>query len=182
MTGSQTLGAAITLHGAGKLKTAAKIYADLLTRGKDNHDAAYGLGTVLMQQRRIDEALPLLAQARRACPDVSEYAFNHAWALARLGRVADAVQGFMRAAELAADDTPMIVEICSRLMTLDYLYEAVEILTAASQRTPRSPEIWLALEFHEHKIVTIFVWVRTYFAIYKFNNTLVDKLVKIDSR
>lgn len=145
MTGSQTLGAAITLHGAGKLKTAAKIYADLLTRGKDNHDAAYGLGTVLMQQGRIDEALPLLAQARRACPDVSEYAFNHAWALARLDRVADAVQGFMRAAELAADDTPMIVEICSRLMTLDYLYEAVEILTAASQRTPRSPEIWLAL-------------------------------------
>ena len=134
-TGPQTLEAAIALHDAGKLDAAAKIYATLMAKEKDNHDAAYGLGTVLIQQGRVDDGLPLLDQARRACPVVPEYAFNHAWALARLDRIAEAVNGFMRAAELAADDIPMLVEICSRLMALDYLNEAVEILRAASRRT-----------------------------------------------
>jgi tetratricopeptide (TPR) repeat protein len=144
-TGPQTLEAAIALHDAGKLDAAAKIYATLMAKEKDNHDAAYGLGTVLIQQGRVDDGLPLLDQARRACPVVPEYAFNHAWALARLDRIAEAVNGFMRAAELAADDIPMLVEICSRLMALDYLNEAVEILRAASRRTPGSREIWLTL-------------------------------------
>jgi len=39
----------------------------------------------------------------------------------------------------------MLVEICSRLVALNYLNEAIDILTAASERTPGSREIWLAL-------------------------------------
>jgi tetratricopeptide (TPR) repeat protein len=144
-TRSQTLEAATSLHRAGNLEAAAEIYASLLEQGKTKHDVAYGLGTVLMQQGRTEEALPLLDKALRACPGVPEYAFNHAWALAQLGRTAQAIHGFMRAAELAASDIPMLVQICSRLVAIDYLYEAVEILRAASQRTPQSREIWLAL-------------------------------------
>jgi tetratricopeptide (TPR) repeat protein len=144
-TGPQTLEAAMKLHGAGKLKSATDIYASLLAKDKDNPDAAYGLGTILMQQGRIDQALPLLDQARRARPAVPKFVFGHAWALARLDRVEEATRGFMRAAELAAGDTAMLVEICSRLVALNYLYEAVNILTAASERTPESQEIWLAL-------------------------------------
>jgi len=144
-TGPQTLEAAMNLHGAGKLKAAADIYAGLLTQDKDHPDAAFGLGTILMQQGRIDQALPLLDQARRARPVVPAFAFNHAWALARLDRVDEATRGFMRAAELAAGDTAMLVEICSRLVALNYLNEAIDILTAASERTPGSREIWLAL-------------------------------------
>jgi len=135
----------MNLHGAGKLKAAADIYAGLLTQDKDHPDAAFGLGTILMQQGRIDQALPLLDQARRARPVVPAFAFNHAWALARLDRVDEATRGFMRAAELAAGDTAMLVEICSRLVALNYLNEAIDILTAASERTPGSREIWLAL-------------------------------------
>lgn len=132
-------------HGAGKLEAAADIYATLLEQDKDNPDAAFGLGTILMQQGRIDQALALLDQARRAYPAVPVFAFNHAWALARLDRVEEATRGFMRAAELAAGDTATLVEICSRLVALNYLYEAIDILRAASERTPESQEIWLAL-------------------------------------
>jgi tetratricopeptide (TPR) repeat protein len=144
-TGPQTLEAAITLHGAGKLKAAADIYASLLAQGKDNPDAAYGLGTILIQKGQIDQALPLLDQARRARPVVPAFAFSHAWALARLDRVEEATRGFMRAAELAAGDTAMLVDMCSRLVALNYIYEAIDILTATSERTPGSREIWLAL-------------------------------------
>jgi len=144
-TRPQTLEAAMTLHSAGKLEAAADIYATLLAQGKDNPDAAYGLGTILIHKGQMDQALPLLDRARRARPLVPAYAFNHAWALARLDRVEEATRGFMRAAELAAGDTAMLVEICSRLVALNYLYEAVDILEAASERTPGSREIWLAL-------------------------------------
>lgn len=143
--GPQTLEAALTLHGAGKLKAAANIYASLLAQGKDNPDAAYGLGTILMQQGLIDQALPLLDQARRARPAAPAFAFNHAWALAQLDRVEEAIRGFMLAAELAASDTTMLVDFCSRLVALNYVDEAIAILTAASERTPGSREIWLTL-------------------------------------
>jgi len=86
-TRPQTLEAAMTLHSAGKLEAAADIYATLLAQGKDNPDAAYGLGTILIQKGQIDQALPLLDQARRARPVVPAFAFSHAWALARLDRL-----------------------------------------------------------------------------------------------
>ncbi len=140
-----TLNAAIELHSAGQLQAAAEIYETLLARDGDNHDAAYGLGTVLMQQGRNDAALALLEQALSACPDAPEYAFNHAWTLERVGRSNEAANGFKRAAALAGEDPEMLVEICSRLMSLGHLYEAVDILTPASQRTPQSRILWLTL-------------------------------------
>ena len=144
-TGAARLDAAITLHGAGDLQAAAKLYADLLAEGSDNHDAAYGLGTVRMQLGHADDALPLLEQALRACPDAPEYAFNHAWALAQLRRDSEAAQGFKLAATLAAGDIPMLVEICSRLMSLGHNYTAVEILEPLTQRAPESRQLHLAL-------------------------------------
>ena len=144
-TGAQTLETAIRLHGAGELQAAADAYTSLLAKRSNNHDAAYGLGTVRMQLGHADAALPLLEQALRACPDAPEYAFNHAWALAQLGRNSDAAQGFKHAADLATGDIPMLVEICSRLMSLGHNYTAVEILQPAAQRTPASRQLCMAL-------------------------------------
>jgi len=140
-----TLNAAIELHDAGQLQAAAEIYETLLAQDGDYHDAAYGLGTVLMQQGRNEAAPALLEQALSACPDAPEYAFNHAWTLERLGRSGEAPNGFKRAAALAGGDPEMLVEICSRLMALGHLYEAVNILTSASQRMPQSRILWLTL-------------------------------------
>ncbi len=144
-TGGQRLDAAITLHGAGDLQGAADIYANLLAERGDNHDAAYGLGTVRMQLGHADAALPLLEQALRACPDAPEYAFNHAWALAQLGRNSKAAQGFKHAATLAAGDDAMLVEICSRLMALGHNYAAIEILGPEAKRAPESRQVCMAL-------------------------------------
>jgi tetratricopeptide (TPR) repeat protein len=161
-TGPQTLEAAIEFHGAGKFKAAAEVYALLLAQDEGNPDAAYGLGTILMQQDQIDQALPLLDRARRARPLVPEYAFNHACALARLDRVDEAAHGFKHAAELATGDTAMLVEICSRLVALYYDFEAIEILSAASVRTPESREIWLALAHALGKVWQLKAGISTY--------------------
>jgi len=144
-TGAQKLDAAIALHGAGDLQAAADIYANLLAERNDNHDAAYGLGTVRVQLGHAKAALPLLEQAFHACPDAPEYAFNRAWALTQLGRNSEAAQGFKHAATLAAGDIPMLVDICSRLMSLGHNYTAVEILRPASERAPESRQVCLAL-------------------------------------
>lgn len=144
-TGAEKLSAAITLHGAGDLQGAADIYANLLADRSDNHDAAYGLGTVRMQLGHTEDALPLLEQALRACPDAPEYAFNYAWALAQLGHNSEAAKGFKHAAALATGDDAMIVQICSRLMSLGHNYTAVEILGPESLRAPDSRLIWLTL-------------------------------------
>ena len=144
-TGAEKLDAAITLHGAGDLQAAANIYTNLLAERNDNHGAAYGLGTVRMQLGHAEAALPLLEQALRACPDAPEYAFNHAWALAQLGRNSEAAQGFKQAAALAAGDIPMLVEICSRLMSLGHNYTVVDILGPKSKRSPESRQVWLTL-------------------------------------
>jgi tetratricopeptide (TPR) repeat protein len=71
--------------------------------------------------------------------------FRDAWTLAQQDRVEEASRGFLSAAEVVADDTKILVDICSRLISINYDNEAIAILAAASERHPGSREIWLAL-------------------------------------
>ena len=139
-----TLSAALEMHRAGQLQAAAEIYRQLHERDRSNHDACYGLGTVLMQQGEFESALALLEQAVSAAPNVPEYVYNRACVMQRLGRNQQAANGFIRAARLAETDPLMLVEICSGLTALGHHYAAANILAAASQRVPRARIVWLA--------------------------------------
>lgn len=140
-----TLDQALELHRAGKLEAAAEIYGNLLEGDANNHDAAYGLGTVLMQQGELESALPLLRQAVDAAPDVREYVFNHACAVQKLGHNVEAAAGFLRAAKLAAPDASILVNICSKLMALGHYNAVAAALLEGSTRHPGSRSVWLML-------------------------------------
>lgn len=169
-----TLSAAVSLHRAGQLEAAAEMYRALYERDRGNHDAGYGLGTVLMQLGEVDDALALLAAAADVEPGIPEYVFNHALALEKAGRIEAATNELLRASVLSAEDRPMLVFICQKLVdvgkadtvlqmlaapanadellvrakaetALGHHYSACDTLTKASSIAPQSKPVWLAL-------------------------------------
>jgi tetratricopeptide (TPR) repeat protein len=72
-------------------------------------------------------------------------AFGEGWQLAQTGRIDEAAARFRHAAQLASADIPLTLEFCSRLVSINYDYEAIEILQQATEREPRSRELWIAL-------------------------------------
>ena len=83
---SNELSAALELHQAGQLDAAAQIYSRLFENDRNNADACYGLGTVLMQTGNHMEAVRLLGQALALEPDVTEFRHNYGLALQGLAR------------------------------------------------------------------------------------------------
>ncbi len=99
MTATDELNKALQLHQAGRLDAAAAIYARLCESNPANPDASYGLGTVLMQQGRFSAAVPLLEQALRLEPGVTEFRHNFALALQGLARELGANRDYAAAIE-----------------------------------------------------------------------------------
>ena len=124
------LNSALQLHRAGQLDAAAEIYRRVHRDNRNDADACYGLGTVLLHQRNYSEAAELLGQALKLEPDVTEFVFNHACALEQLGRKQEAIRGFLRAAELAAADEVMLPMICNTLVDNGLADAALHFLSA----------------------------------------------------
>lgn len=118
MNSKSELNSALQLHRAGQLDAATVIYRRVYENNRDDADACYGLGTVLLHQKQYPEAAELLGQAARLQPDVAEFVFNHAGVLERLGNQAEATKGFLRAAELFAGDAGMLPTICQKLIDI----------------------------------------------------------------
>ena len=127
---------ALELHGAGKLDAAAVAYRRICDRNRDDANACYGLGTVLMQQQKYSEAVELLDRAVRLDPDVPEFVFNRACVLEQLGRTEDATNGFLRAAELSVGDETMLPTICHKLITLGAVDAALHFLSTIREPGP----------------------------------------------
>jgi tetratricopeptide (TPR) repeat protein len=83
---SNELSAALELHQAGQLDAAAQIYSRLFESDRNNADACYGLGTVLMQTNNHLPATELLGRALTLEPDVPEFRHNYGLALKGLAR------------------------------------------------------------------------------------------------
>ncbi len=124
------LTAALKLHRAGRLDAAAEIYRRVHQDNRNDADACYGLGTVLLQQRKYSEAVELLEDAVKLEPNAAEFVFNHACALEQLGRNEEATEGFLRAAELTATDEVMLPMVCNKLIDNGLAGVALHFLSA----------------------------------------------------
>ncbi|MEM7430786.1 MAG: sulfotransferase [Pseudomonadota bacterium] len=132
------------LHRAGELENAAAKYAELLEINSDDADACYGLGTVHLQQGNYVDADPLLARAAQLGPNVPEFVFNHACMLQLTQKPAAAATAFMKAAQLAAYDATMTVEICQRLGLMGHHFATVNILAQAAARHTGVRDVWMS--------------------------------------
>ena len=124
------LDSASQLHRSGKLDAAAKIYRRSYESDHSDADACYGLGTVLMQQQKTAEAAEFLGKAVQLEPDVAEFHFNYASVLQQFGRTQEAVNSFLRAAELAARNREFLPSVCRKLIDIGLPDAALHFLSA----------------------------------------------------
>lgn len=130
MNTKNDLKSAAQLHRSGNLDAAAKMYRRSYESNRNDAGACYGLGTVLMQQKKSAEAAEFLARAVQLEPDVAEFHFNYAGALEQTGRRQEAAQGFLRAAELAPKDSRILPTICRKLIDIGWPDAALHFLSA----------------------------------------------------
>ncbi len=87
-------------HQAGRLQEAEGAYRLLLGMTPDHPEAIHGLGLLAYRSGRFDQALDLLAQARRLNQSNPLYCFNHGVVLQRAGRSDHATDAYQCAIAL----------------------------------------------------------------------------------
>ncbi len=139
---------AVSLHQAGRLDEAERLYRDLLRTHPGLAAASHNLGALALQRGQALAALPHLAQALQAMPGRPEYRRSGAHALQGLldaGRFAEAESGAR--AFLAADAG---FAAAWKTLALALRAQGRETLTAweqAARLLPEDADVQLALGF-----------------------------------
>jgi predicted CXXCH cytochrome family protein len=91
-----------------------------------NGDAFEGLGLSLVRQKRMSDAMPMLAKAARFRPDVSRYAYVYAIALHQTGQARKAIDVLTRAHERHPTDPAILLALA------EYQRDAGDLKSAAA--------------------------------------------------
>lgn len=123
---------------------AEKALGDLLARDPGDANALHLLGVVRVQQRRPEDALPLLLRSIRANPGHALTHFNLGKVLTLLGRDAEAIDAFRAALKLQNVPAAQL-ELGSALHRVGKTEEAEPVLRAAVALAPGDSTARLAL-------------------------------------
>jgi tetratricopeptide (TPR) repeat protein len=116
---------ALSLHAAGRIAEAERLYDAILAGEPDHAGALHHLGLVRVAQRRSEEALTLIGQALAVDPGMATAHYNLGTTLRGLGRDGEAVPAFERALALRPDYLAALVNLGSSLQALGRRDEAV---------------------------------------------------------
>ena len=140
---------AFSLHGAGKLAEAAKIYRAILARAPSQPEALHHLGLIEAASGRLDEADRLMTLSDQIAPGIPDWQFN-------LGRLAALKGDWARARSLfesvlakEASNIEALVALGSVLLQAGQATLARERLRAAYRRAANRPDIATALGLAE---------------------------------
>lgn len=136
----ELLAQAISLHQAGALEEAEKLYSRILANRPDDFDARHLLGVIRQQQGRSREAAELIAAALVDNPRSSRALSNYGLVLADLDQPDQALAALDRALAIdaaAADIHNNRVHVLLRLSRPD---EALACFDQALRRDPGYPE------------------------------------------
>jgi tetratricopeptide (TPR) repeat protein len=100
---------------AGRLREAADLYQQVLTREPNNAEALANLGSVALQANRPDQAAELLTRAAQLRPDVAEVRYPLAAALRAMGRWPEALAQYRQAAALRPGSAHAICDVATTL-------------------------------------------------------------------
>lgn len=81
---------AVSLHRAGHIQQAKRLYRDILHTYPNQPNANYNLGIIELEGRRVDVSLPLFKAALEATPQEEQYWLSYIGALVQAGRYEDA--------------------------------------------------------------------------------------------
>jgi tetratricopeptide (TPR) repeat protein len=102
VTANDPLQLAMQAHKAGRFDEAEPVYRGLLSRDPNNPRLLHLLGTVLLQKKNLNDAIPLLQRAAAAAGNVAEVHFTLADALRFAGRFAEAEQAYRKTLQIRA--------------------------------------------------------------------------------
>jgi len=101
MSTGERIEAGQSLHRAGRLAQAERLYREVLRENPDNPDALHLLGVVAMQVGKPEASVKLIADAIEAQPDIAAFHANLGRAWQSLGQTEKACNALQRALQLA---------------------------------------------------------------------------------
>jgi tetratricopeptide (TPR) repeat protein len=136
---------AVKLHRQGNLIQAERLYAQILSAAPGNFDALHMLGTLLSQQGRHDEALPLLKTALAINPESANAWVNYSNLLSGMQRFSEAISGYDKAISLRQNDPDVYCNRGHALQSMGVLDEAMADYGRALAISPRHISAHIAM-------------------------------------
>ena len=128
----------------GDVVGAEQAIAPLLMGGPSN-EAVPLLGAIRLQQKRVAEAAPLLARARRLAPREARFAYLHGLALGGLERLGDAVAAFQEAIRLEPKASAPYLALADAFTQMGRFDEAQNTLRKLLRLEPENIQALTAL-------------------------------------
>ncbi len=132
-----------TLHQAGNLREAERLYRQVLLSDPREVDAHNLLGQLYLQTGQFDLAEKALAGATQIRPDIPELFYLLGCARDALGRLADALVGYERALALRPSYPDALYRRGAALFTLGQYQQAIACFDAVIAVAPRHTDALL---------------------------------------
>ena len=133
----QLLSQAVTLHQAGRLEEAEKVYGQILAEQPATFAVLHLMGLMRLQQARAPEALTYMEAALRVQPGAPETLCNYAIALSALGRHEEALTALDTAIQARPDDPGQLTNRGAIKSKLGRLEEALADFDRALALAPK---------------------------------------------
>lgn len=132
---------ALTRHARGDLRGAEQGYRRALAADPRCHEALQGLGLVMHQNGRHDQAASLIQAALELCPERADYHYNLAEVLRNTGRPGDALHAYREAIRRDDTQSDYFYGLGNALSEQGATHEAVEAYQHALRLAPSDAEI-----------------------------------------
>jgi tetratricopeptide (TPR) repeat protein len=127
---------AITLHQAGNLAGAERLYQQVLVMEPNSFGPRHMLGVIRFQQGRISDAIDLITGALELNPQIPAAWVNLGHAQAAAGQAEQAVASYRTALELAPGNIAVLNAMAAQLLHLGRQREVVGALDQLLSATP----------------------------------------------
>lgn len=132
---------AVSLHQAGRLGDAAKLYETILTEMPHQFDAAHLLGVIALQTGHLKDAQRVILAALQLKPDDAPAHSNLSAAFLRDNQLNDALKHAQIAATLSPDSVDSLINLGTILRLMNRFADALTPLKSAHAITPKSPQV-----------------------------------------
>jgi protein O-GlcNAc transferase len=136
MQNTQLMQNAYSLHRAGRLAEAARLYGEVLRSEPRHFDALYLLASVHSQTGELDAALTTLGEALKANPASIDALYSRALVFHRMGRLAEAVSAYDDVLVRHAKSTDALNNRGAALSVMGRYAEALESFDRAIAVSP----------------------------------------------
>jgi protein O-GlcNAc transferase len=133
---------AVSLHRAGRLDDAERLYAAILRLHKTDVEAQHMLGVLRLQQGRAPDALVMLDALCRRAPGHAEVRTHRGLALQTLGRAEEALSDFDAALALKPGNVMTLLYRANLLAEAGQLPQAMQSYDHLLGLTPDHAEAW----------------------------------------